>query len=310
MMTATEWWTVKEGSTDHSEVIRMSNDVHKMPAVTKTAFNCPHCDAYAEQSWFPLAAYRPGKAHWTPYERNSNIPKAHQFIEKRVIPRSHLADYDSSAMHEFTKKFSQEDKFKEDVLAKKAVLSLSFGPLEKNLQSRAIYNIYVSRCSHCRELAVWVNEKMAYPPETLGVRPNQDLPDDIKNLFDEARQIATASPRSAAALLRLCIERLCKHLGTKGENLSEDISNLVKQGLTPELQKMLDSVRVIGNHAVHPGKLDEDDSKERVLALFEIVNLIAERMISEPQKINKIYGSLPKDDLKRIERRDQGKRRK
>lgn len=264
----------------------MSNDVHKMPAATKTAFNCPHCDAYAEQSWFLLAARYPGKDSWTPYEQNSNISKAHQFIEK----------------------FDLEDELKNDVLAGKAVLLVE--SLAHCSHGRDVFNIYVSRCSHCRELAVWVNQKIVYPSEALGVRPNQDLPNDIKSLFDEARQVATASPRSAAALLRLCIERLCKHLGTKGKNLSEDISNLVERGLTPDLQKMLDSVRVIGNHAVHPGKLDEDDNKERVLLLFEFVNLIAEQMISQPQKIKGLYDSLPEDDLRRIERRDQSKRRK
>ena len=263
----------------------MSDDAHKVPAVTKAAFNCPHCDAYAHQSWFPLLAHRYREDKWTPYEQESTSSKASQLFETDR-GKSNLAD---------------------DVLGGKAVLG---GQPSAHISGmRSIHNVWASRCSYCRELAVWVNEKMVYPLMTLGIRPNQDLPDDIKGLFDEAKQVATASPRSAAALLRLCIESLCKHLGEEGRNLNDSIARLVEKGLPSRLQKMLDSVRVVGNHAVHPGKLDEDDSKERVLLLFEVVNLIAEQMISQPRKIDRLYEELPEDDLKRIDRRDQGGRR-
>ena len=261
----------------------MSDDAHKVPAVTESAFNCPHCDAFAHQSWFPLLAARGGGDQWTPYEQNSSISKASQrFVEDRS--KSKLAD---------------------DVLDGKAVLEDHTN--KSGLHS--IHNVWVSHCSHCSELAVWVNEKMAYPLQALGIRPNQDLPDDIKDLFEEAREVASASPRSAAALLRLCIESLCKHLGEDKGSLDKSIAGLVKKGLDPELQEMLDTVRVIGNHAVHPGKLNEDDNKERGLLLFGIVNFIAERMISPGKSLTRLQEGLPKDELKRIHRRKQGRRR-
>ena len=245
----------------------MSDDAHKVPAVTKTAFNCPHCDAYAQQSWFPLLATRHGAEQWTPYE---NVPT------------------------------------EDDILVNKAVLSDGYVNSE---YSNLLHNVYASCCSHCREVAVWVNDKMVFPSATLGIRPSQDLPDHIKGLFEEAREVAAASPRSAAALLRLCIESLCKHLGADKGSLDKSIAALVKNGLSPRLQRMLDSVRVVGNDAVHPGKLNEDDSKENVLLLFKVVNLIAEQMISQPKKIDQLYEGFPEDVLKRIDRRDQGRRR-
>ena len=279
-----EWWTSDESPTDHSWVIRMSDHAHKVPAVTRTAFNCPHCDAYAEQSWFPLFAVYPGEAQWTPYERNANISKASQLLEKhrpKNVPT-------------------------EDISAGKAVLPDDYGNIQRG---KKLHNVYASRCSHCREVAVWVNDKMVYPSATLGIRPNQDLPDNIKDLFEEARQVATISPRSAAALLRLCIESLCKHLGEDKGSLNDSIAGLVKKGLDPELQEMLDTVRVIGNNAVHPGKLNEDDNKERVLLLFGIVNFIAERMISLGKSLTRLQEGLPEGELKRIHRRKQGRHR-
>ncbi len=276
-----EWWTSDESPTDHGWVIRMSDDAHKVPAVTESAFNCPHCDAFAHQSWFPLLAARGGADQWTPYEQNSSISKASQrFVEDRG--KSNLAD---------------------DVLDGKAVLENH--TITSSLQP--IHNVWASRCSHCQELAVWVNKKMVYPSATLGIRPNQDLPDDIKSIFEEARQVAPISARSAAALLRLCIERLCVFLGEKGKSLYDDIASLVKKGLPLDVQKMLDYVRVTGNDAVHPGKLDEGDSKEDVNTLFKLVNFIADQTISKQQQIDNLYDSLPENVRSGIERRDQDK---
>ena len=96
------------------------------------------------------------------------------------------------------------------------------------------------------------------------------------------------------------------HLGQKGEDLNGDIANLVKQGLSPKIQKSLDIVRVIGNEAVHPGTLDLNDDPSIVTQLFTLVNLIADAMISQPKQIDALYSSLPEPKKKAIKERDLG----
>ena len=44
-----------------------------------------------------------------------------------------------------------------------------------------------------------------------------------------------------------------------GKDINADIAALVQDGLTERVQKALDTVRVIGNKAVHPGTLDFRD---------------------------------------------------
>ena len=107
-----------------------------------------------------------------------------------------------------------------------------------------------------------------FPGIKSGVLPNRDLPDDILRDFEEAREIANSSPRGAAALLRLCVQKLCTHLAEKGKNINDDIASLVRKGLNPKIQQSLDIVRVIGNEAVHPGELDLKDDRETALLLF------------------------------------------
>jgi hypothetical protein len=146
---------------------------------------------------------------------------------------------------------------------------------------------------------------MIYPPYLRGPPPNEDMPEDTKRDYEEARAITATSPRGAAALLRLVIQKLCIHLGEKGKDLNVDIANLVKKGLPAVIQKSLDSVRVIGNEAVHPGQMDLKDDKDTVVSLFDLVNLIADVMITKPKKIEKIYQSLPESKREEINKRDR-----
>src|SRR5262249_34300435 len=125
--------------------------------------------------------------------------------------------------------------------------------------------------------------------------------------FEEAREIVNASPRGAAALLRLSIQKLCTHLGEKGKNIDDDIAALVQKGLNPLVQKALDIVRVIGNEAVHPGVLDLKDDRDTASKLFELVNSIADQMISHPKAVETLYEKLPEKKRKAIEERDRRK---
>jgi hypothetical protein len=164
--------------------------------------------------------------------------------------------------------------------------------------------IAVAYCENCDEYSLWHEDRMLYPSGGTGPLPNPDLPRDIKEDYEEARSIASLSPRGAAALLRLAIQKLCKHLGESGKDINADIANLVKKGLSQKVQKALDVVRVVGNNAVHPGQIDLKDDAATVEELFGLVNLIAEVMITQPKHVDQLYDSLPESQRKAIEKRD------
>lgn len=160
-------------------------------------------------------------------------------------------------------------------------------------------------CRRCKEYSIWHRRRMVYPTSGAAPFPNTDLPDEIQADYEEARSIASLSPRGAAALLRLAIEKLCNHLGAKGKDLNDQIAYLVKQGLDPMVQESLDSVRVIGNEAVHPGQIDLKDDEETAVSLFELVNLVADRTITYPKRAEEVYQRLPESKRKAIEERDR-----
>ena len=163
----------------------------------------------------------------------------------------------------------------------------------------------VSKCESCGEPTIWHGETIIYPLHSVAESPNSDLPEDIRADYEEARIIANLSPRGAAALLRLAIQKLCAHLGQSGKNINSDIAVLVTLGLPSKVQQALDAVRVIGNDAVHPGTIDLKDDLETVNKLFRLVNFIAHKTITEPREVDEIYNGLPADKLAGIEKRDK-----
>lgn len=176
----------------------------------------------------------------------------------------------------------------------------------KNYHLGELTKLSFSMCFHCSQHTIWLEEKMIFPFSGSAPLPNLDMPEDIIEDFQEARNIVELSPRGAVALLRLIIQKLCIHLGEKGDNINSDISNLVKKGLPEKMQKALDSVRVVGNNAVHPGKIDLKDDRETAHKLFHFVNIIAELLISQPKQIDEFYNfKIPETSREAIKERDK-----
>ncbi len=254
------------------------------PALGESSFSCPHCGALAAQTWFKLYSDgygRDGKP-WFPdpevFDRIKNSPAASKEQKENAM--------------EFFKRALSKEIFHEY--------------REQSCYSHTeIVNLCLSSCFSCDKYAIWHADGLLYPVQLFGIEPNVDMPDDVRLDFDEAASIVDVSPRGAAALLRLSIEKLMPHLGATKKKIDDNIGELVSRGLDSRIQKALDVVRVIGNQAVHPGQIDLRDDKATATKLFGLVNLIVEAMISTPKHIDKMYSDLPDGVLAAIEKRDK-----
>jgi hypothetical protein len=145
-------------------------------------------------------------------------------------------------------------------------------------------------------------------PDSTGVPPaNEDMPDEIKHDYYEAASIVQKSPRGAAALVRLALQKLFIHIGQKGKNNNDDIASMVAAGLSRKLQQALDYLRVVGNESVHPGTLDLKDDYETAVQLFGVINIVVDELISREKHIDALYNQLPPEKRKAIEDRDKPK---
>lgn len=209
-----------------------------------------------------------------------------------------------------------KDKFEEPELNKDAFTCPSCGAFgamawhDLRTNSRWVA-IKLAYCHRCAQHSVWLDGsdnypvKMLYPEALTAPLPNEDLPEECLKDYMEAREIANNSPRGAAALLRLCIQKLGIHLGGDGKNITDDIGKLVKNGLPQRIQQALDVVRVVGNNSVHPGEMTVDDQPETVHALFGLINLIVDNQITQPNQVGALFDRLPEGARNAVEKRDK-----
>ena len=135
---------------------------------------------------------------------------------------------------------------------------------------------------------------------------SDDMPEDVKADYEEARLVVNYSTRAAAALLRLSLQKLCRHLGEPGNHIDTDIRSLAKK---PEFGERLiraaDTLRITGNNAVHPGEMNEDDIDNISNGLFDLLNLIVNSGITQPKRWDAMYDSLPEKPRKAAEKKDK-----
>lgn len=176
-----------------------------------------------------------------------------------------------------------------------------------------------AKCSHCKDSSLWratdVEMSGFYPKATVGEMlfpdfglapiPEQDMPEDVAADYLEAARIFSKSPRGAAALLRLALQKLCKHLGEEGKNINDDIRALAAKNTVPPLVvKVADTVRLTGNNAVHPGEMSDQDFDHVAEKMFDLLNFIVKKGITEPKELEALYSMTPEGPRKSAESKD------
>lgn len=168
-----------------------------------------------------------------------------------------------------------------------------------------------AQCANCSKMSIWLYHQdknsgtIVYPDKPFVTHPDPSMPEDVLRDYREAAEIYSRSPRGAAALLRLCLQKLCKHLGEPGKNINTDIRSLAKKGvLPPAVIKVADTIRIQGNNAVHPGEISDEDFDHIAEKMFGLVNFVVRKGIAEPKEMEDMYNTLPEAARKAAEDRD------
>jgi hypothetical protein len=235
------------------------------PLFRAKSFACPFCSAVAQQNWYSVEAR---------YKPDINVLSGNEVIELMSSTSTDTRP------------------------------ALAPRPIASGGQVRTFPGLHLSECFSCKLVTIWHHDTPVFPQQLHQVQANQDMDPDIVNDFNEARAVFNLSPRASAALLRLCIQKLCKQLGEKGENINNDIKSLVAKGLPVPIQQALDIVRVVGNNAVHPGTINLNDDREVAARLFQLVNFVARNRLTEPKEIEHFYARLPEGSKDAIAKRD------
>lgn len=193
--------------------------------------------------------------------------------------------------------------------------------LERNTLKEVIkkvegYSFFYSTCFSCKRSAIWYskdeNPKIFFPRE-VAIPPEENMPENVKEIYEEASLVLGDSPRAACALLRLALQELMKYLKEniqiyselKLGNIENDIKKIINIGNFYQdekewLEEAMNSVRLIGNKASHPSELDINDNPEIANILFEMINFIVGEIITKPkereEKLNKLKSAIGKNN--------------
>ena len=203
------------------------------PAIDQLAFTCPYCNALAKQFWFSVHA-DPLKSDEKPVVATAETVKTLTFSNGNL------------------EEAERDRKLK---WAEQMASGRPFLEVHREFRNRDVQNVSISYCFSCNEMCLWVYDQLVWPRRAGDPEPKLHAQPNVRREYEEAGQTLEASPRGAAALLRLAIEKLCKELGVSGEGLKDDIAFFVREDVDARVQKVLDAARIIESNAVRPGPI-------------------------------------------------------
>lgn len=163
-------------------------------------------------------------------------------------------------------------------------------------------------CQQCGSPSVWLKQEMVWPRQhRVGPAPAEDFPAAVREIYEEARDVAPISRRSAVGLLRLALQLLVDDLEPGKGSIDQKIGRLVTKGLAPQVRQAMDVLRVTGNQGVHSvaaGQIENKTDEDFSTPLFKLIHLIVEQMITRPRELTEMEEVLPQGALDAIARRD------
>src|SRR5580704_6457904 len=92
-------------------------------------------------------------------------------------------------------------------------------------------NLHISNCHNCNGFSLWVSGLLVFPTKI------DKTPELVEEDVEEAAAILDKFPRGAAALMRICIQKVVPLLKDNGKELNQRVSSLVRKGLELEMQQ-------------------------------------------------------------------------
>jgi len=228
------------------------------PGTHKQSFTCPRCGVLAQQKWYPLR-YDPGD--W--------IARISEWARAISIER------DYSSLDPFLRQVSELPSALIPVIESQNHLTIAF-------------------CQHCYGFTLWLGDAMIYPRVGEAPPPHEEMPPQIRKLYEEARGVLPASPRASAALLRVALEGLLEEAGYRQERLADRLEKAREDGkLSADTYKLAETLRYAGNAAAHyePWKIDPsqgEEDREMVYHFFVFVNEVTEELVAKPRRLREM----------------------
>ena len=132
-------------------------------------------------------------------------------------------------------------------------------------------------------------------PTSLAKQFPEYVPEPIRNDYEEAYAIVNLSPNSSATLARRCLQGMIHDFwGIHEKNLNAEITSLQSK-VSPELWKVLDGVRKIGNigaHMEHDINLVLDIDPDEAVKLIKLIEFLIKEWYITRHEREKLFSDI------------------
>ena len=167
--------------------------------------------------------------------------------------------------------------------------------------------------SNCGHVSVWRDELLIFPRASSLPMAPADMPPNVAELYNEAREVMPVSRRAGAALARATLELLVKDLypGQDG-SLAARLDLIIPTVPTP-LGSMLTLIRHVGNKTLHVEEAPDDATvlvldpadEDLVNLMFESINELVDEAITKPARAKKYLDLVPENVKKNVKGLEQ-----
>jgi hypothetical protein len=221
------------------------------PQLGAESFSCPYCNTVAHQDWYSL------------------FLKPENAAEVRVLTPETVKDLrQGDAQRDNIKEINQ---FVERL--KKNALTYEYQKHPHPLKVK-VANLHISNCHSCNGFSLWVGGLLVFPTRI------DKTPELVEEDLEEAAAILNKFPRGAAALMRVCIQKLVPLLEDNDKELNQRISSLVRKGLEMEMQQAMDVLQVLRSDPVQLSRLESQADKKTILRFLDSLKEVLERRMS------------------------------
>jgi hypothetical protein len=199
------------------------------PQLGAESFSCPHCNAVAHQHWYSLFLKRESAAEV-------------RVLTPEAVALPTLAP-GKSERHEIPEMEQLVERLQ------KNVLTYVYQKIPQSSKVK-LANLHVSHCHDCNGFALWVGGRLVFP-----INVDKMSAPLAEEDFEEAAAILDKSPRGAAALMRVCVQKFLPLLNDNGMDRTDYNTALMRKGLEVEIQQAMELLQVLRSDPVQLTKL-------------------------------------------------------
>ena len=226
------------------------------PRLGAESFSCPYCNTVAHQDWYSLFL--------TP-ENAAEV----RVLTPETVNVGTLRQDDAQR-----DKIKEIDQFVERL--KKNALTYEYQKHPHPLKVK-MANLHISNCHSCNGFSLWVGGLLVFPTRI------DKTPELVEEDLEEAAAILNKFPRGAAALMRVCIQKLVPLLEDNGKEFNQRVSSLVRKGLEMEMQQAEEVLQVLRGDSAQLNSLESQADRETALRLLDSLKAVLERRMPKTQ---------------------------